>query len=131
MSNAKIAHTEKILAYLADWDNPWPKTDRAMGKIVGITPQGIQRHFSPAELRKLRDDGLELRKQNSSAPRAAIYDSMAAIAAKGNTTAQKEFLDRTEGKITDRQEHVITGEINITTSIPEPKKPPGENGKNR
>jgi len=93
------------LKYLSNWDNPWPTTDEAMGKIVGITRQGIQKHFKPAEIAALRCEGLELRKQNSSAPRAAIYDSMAAMAVKGNTTAQKEFLDRTEGKITEKIQH--------------------------
>ena len=104
---AKDRHRQNLLSYLAVWENVWPKTVAGLAEIVDVKPETIRFHFSPAEIQGIYSDGLELRKKNSFQQRKSVYDSMLKEAENGNTTAQNNFLDRTEGKITDK--HEITG----------------------
>jgi len=99
---AKERHRVNILKHLSDWDNIWPKNQIEMSKILGIKPDTLRFHFSPAELTEVYSEGLDLRKKNSFRQRQSVYDSMLEEAEDGNVAAQKEFLDRTEGKITDK-----------------------------
>ena len=120
---AKESHKNNLLAYLAIWDNPWPKSMKDVGEALGVHPNTIRKHFKVGEIDKIKNEGLELRKQNSSDQRASVYDAMLKEAKKGNTTAQNSFLDRTEGKISDKVE--LTGKdggaIAITAMPLEPK----------
>jgi len=102
---AKERHRVNLLRYFSEWENVWPKNQIEMAAIVGITRDTLRFHFSPAELNEVCSEGLELRKKNSFRQRQSVYNSMLAEAEAGNTTAQKEFLDRTEGKITDKVQH--------------------------
>ena len=105
MSPKKIEHKANLLSYLSDWDNPWPKTSIALAKIVGITTQGLARHFTPDELATIKNEGLELRKKNSSTQRKEIYDAIKRTAEEGNPAAQKEYLNRLEGQVERRVIH--------------------------
>jgi len=104
---AKDRHRQNLLSYLSVWENEWPKNQIGMAKVLGIKPDTLRFHFTPAEINEIYSDGLELRKKNSFRQRKSVYDSMLKEAENGNTTAQNNFLDRTEGKITDK--HEITG----------------------
>ncbi|MEA3223366.1 MAG: hypothetical protein U9P49_09420 [Thermodesulfobacteriota bacterium] len=100
---AKDRHRQTLLAYLANWDNHFPNKE-GMAKICGLKKAGLYRNFSPSELNEILSDGLELRKKHSAVPRAEIYASMKAVANEGNVQAQKEFLDRTEGKVLEKHQ---------------------------
>jgi len=98
---AKEIHKRRLLEYLSDWNHSFPNRI-CMAEILGIKLVTLKFHFSGAELAEIENEGLELRKQRSGIPRSKIYDSMQKEAEGGNVSAQKEFLDRTEGKVMDR-----------------------------
>ena len=101
---AKERHRHRLLSYLIDWDNPFPNKNE-MAAILGIKQRTLYFHFTPAELNEILSDGLELRKKHSAVPRAEVYAAMRKAAGDGIVPAQKEFLDRTEGKVVDKHEH--------------------------
>lgn len=103
---AKERHRHRLLEYLGDWENNFPKRVE-MPDILGIKRTTLYKHFSPNELLEIENEGLELRKKNSGRQRAKVYESMVSEAKNGNTTAQKEFLDRTEGRVVEKRE--LTG----------------------
>ena len=100
---AKERHRQRLLVYLGDWENDFPRRIE-MPEILGIKRTTLYKHFSPNELLEIENEGLELRKKNSGRQRAAVYRSMVSEAKGGNVSAQKEFLDRTEGKVIDKLE---------------------------
>ena len=101
---AKELHKKRLLTYLEDWDNPFPNRTE-MAKILGVKLVTLYYHFTPAEINEILNEGIELRKKNSAVPRSEIYLAMLKEAKDGAVPAQKEFLDRTEGKVVDRHEH--------------------------
>lgn len=120
---AKDRHRVNLLAYLADWDNTWPKSQKKLAAIVNISLETLRFHFVKTELDQIYSDALDLRKKNSYRQRTSVYDSMLKEAEDGNVTAQKEFLDRTEGKVTDKIQH--TGKdgtpLQLVSAMPEPE----------
>ena len=109
-----MKHTQVLLTYLSDWENKFPNRNK-MAEVCGIQQQTLYTHFSPAELDGILSDGLELRKKHSAKQRAEVYDDLRQASKDGNVSAQKEFLDRTEGKVLDRKEVDLKG--NITFEI--------------
>jgi hypothetical protein len=103
---AKEKHKQRLLSYLMDWENPFPNRNE-MAEVLGISQNTLYYHFNPAELNEILSDGLELRKKNSAIPRAEIYAAMHKSGKDGVVPAQKEFLDRTEGKVVEKHEHII------------------------
>lgn len=97
---AKEKHRQRLLTYLADWSNEFPNHSE-LATILGVKRRTLYIHFCPAEINEILSAGLELRKRNATIPRAEIYAAMRETAKSGNVQAQKEFLDRTEGKVTD------------------------------
>ena len=96
-----------LVKYLGDWENPFPaRVD--MPSVCGISLATLYRHFSPAELQIIENEGLELRKKNSARPRAKIYEAMELAAKSGDVAAMKEYLNRTEGKVPDKLNADIT-----------------------
>ena len=110
---AKEKHRQRLLTYLSNWDNPFPNRIE-MAAILGIKVETLHFHFTPAEMNEILNDGLELRKKNSAIPRSEIYESMKQAGKDGVVPAQKEFLDRTEGKVIDKVQHGLdAGALNI------------------
>lgn len=101
---AKDKHRQRLLSYLMDWDNPFPNKNE-MAAILGLKQRTLYFHFTPFELNEILSDGLELRKKHSAVPRAEVYKAMRLAAGEGVVPAQKEFLDRTEGKVIDKVQH--------------------------
>jgi len=99
---AKERHKQRLIEYLADWSNPFPTAKQDLALIIKLKTNSLYFHFTPAELNEILFEGIELRKRHSAIPRAEVYASMRAAAKDGNVPAQKEFLDRTEGKVLDR-----------------------------
>jgi len=103
---AKDRHRKNLIEYLGDWDNPFT-SKKGLAEALGIKRRTLYFHFTPAELNEIMDEGLELRKKQSSAQRSEIYDAMRKSAVDGNATSQKEFLDRTEGKVIEKVENTL------------------------
>lgn len=103
----KERHRLKIVEYIGNWDNDFPSRTK-MAVVCGVKKDTLRKHFTLDEYAEIENTGLELRKRNAAKVRAQIYDKMKEIAIlDGNTIAMKEFLDRTEGKVTDKRE--VTG----------------------
>jgi len=118
---AKDRHRKRLIEYLGDWENDFPNKS-GLAKILGLKHCTLYFHFTPAELNEICDEGLELRKRQAVNPRAEIYKAMLKSAKDGVVPAQKEFLDRTEGKVVDRLQVGIdetTLNIILTTLPPE------------
>ena len=98
---AKEKHKIRLLQYLSDWDNPFPNKNE-MAAVLGVQLQTMYYHFTPAELNEILNEGLELRKKDSAGPRSEVYEAMLKEAKGGVVPAQKEFLERTEGKVVDK-----------------------------
>ena len=103
---AKDRHILKIVEYIGNWDNNFPSRTK-MAEICGVKQDTLRKHFTLEEYAEIESKGLELRKKNSAKQRGAVYKSMLKEAKGGNVPAQKEFLDRTEGKVTEKRE--VTG----------------------
>lgn len=103
---AKDRHVQASLKYLSNWDNEFPNRE-GLSKVCGITLRTLYNHFTPDELNQILSDGLELRKKNSFKQRSQVYNAMQKSAVDGVVPAQKEFLDRTEGKVTEKIEHKL------------------------
>lgn len=101
---AKERHRLRIIEYISDWDNPFPSRLK-MAEICEVNPDTLRKHFSIDEYIEIEDVGLELRKKKSARQRGQVYESMLDVAKDGNVPAQKEFLDRTEGKVVEKREH--------------------------
>ncbi len=112
---AKEKYRQELLEYLGDWENPFLKRIE-MPAVLGIKLRTLYKHFPSADLTEIENEAMAMRKKHSSRQRSEVYDSMLVQALKGNTTAQKEFLDRTEGKVVERKE--VTGKDG-TNLIPE------------
>ena len=97
---AKEKHKINLLKYLGNWENDFP-TRTEMAGILRLKKHTLWKHFSPAELQEIENEGLELRKKNTARPRAEVYQSLLDEAKGGNISAIKEFFDRTEGKVKD------------------------------
>lgn len=119
---AKDRHRTNLLAYLSEWGNKFPDR-KGMAKICGITRATLTGHFSPDELNQILADGLELRKKHSAVQRSEVYDAMHKCALDGSVQAQEKFLERTEGKVTDKIEHTGKngGPIKTVNMPPTPK----------
>ena len=73
---------------------------------------------TPRELlAPLENEALEERKRRSAGKRAVIYDVMFLKAKEGDVQAMKEYLDRTEGKVPNKNDITITGEITLLNSL--------------
>lgn len=98
----------KLLDYLGDPENDFLPRIRLSTDILGYkTEQYIHQLFTSSELNEIEAEAFELRKKNSVRERSELYKSLYMHGKKGNVQAAKEFLERTEGKVTDKQE--ITG----------------------
>jgi len=121
---AKERHERRIIDYLANWENPFcTRTDLAE-KVCHINKETLYNHFKKVELDRIIAEGLNLRKDRSSQPRGQVYDSILKNALDGNPVSQREFLDRTEGKVKDVTELSGPGggAIEIVSAIPEPEE---------
>lgn len=112
--------------YIANMDNPFPKRSD-YGKICGVAPSTIRMNFTAAELRKIEDEAISIRRRTCNKQRSNVldalykravgYDTPKAITIKPDGTIEQtikhvpadkgsaaEFLDRTEGKVVDKKQ---------------------------
>lgn len=122
-SNIGKANRVKLLKYLTDEDNEWPKRRAYSQEILGYKCDNqIYKTISPEELTEIENEALDIIKSKSSRERKILYESLYRLGKDGSVQAIKEYLDRTEGKVLDRKE--ITGKdgealvpiLNVTLS---------------
>lgn len=101
MTAVKRAHRTKLVEYIGDWNNDFPRRADMPG-ICGFTSTTLYLHFTPAELQEIEEEGFELRKRQAVLPRADMYNALYQEGLKGNVPAIKEYLDRIEGKTVDK-----------------------------
>ena len=105
----------KLLKYLSDPDNDWPKRQEYSIQILGYKrDNAMYQHLSPPEITDVEKEALEVIKAQSSRHRKVLYAALYREGKKGNVKAIKEFLDRTEGKIKDKHEHSFSFEDMLT-----------------
>ncbi len=67
--------------------------------------RSIYNKFTPEELTEIENEAWEVRRKRTAATRARVYDTLGRRAIEGNVPAIREFLDRTEGKVTKPSGH--------------------------
>lgn len=107
--NAKKKSRMKLVEFIGNPDNEFPnRTDMAVTVLGYKTTVSLYRLFTPLELSEIEGEGFELRKKRSARERSKIYKSLYDEGLKGNVQAAREYLDRTEGKVTDKLDAKIT-----------------------
>ena len=110
--SAADRNREKLLKFLSDWENEWPPRYLYSTQILGYKNEAqIYHTLTPNDLTEIEAEALEIRKKSCSKQRSEIYKSLFDEGKSGNVNAAKEFLDRTEGKVTEKKE--ITGDLKV------------------
>ena len=119
VSRVKEVNTRKIAAYLGDPDNEWLHRTGLGVTVCGYKDQrSLYKHFSPEELTAIENESLEERKRRSAGKRAVVYDAMFLKAKEGDVTAMKEYLDRTEGKVSNKVDANLQHDGNLNQELP-------------
>lgn len=109
MSSVKERNRVKLVEYIGNPDNEFPdRTEMAVTVLGYTTTVTLYRQFKPFELSEIEAEGFELRKKRSARERSKMYKSLYDEGLKGNVQAAREYLDRTEGKVTDKLDAKIT-----------------------
>lgn len=107
------------MEYLGDPENDYPPR-QVYAEVLGISTVTLYKHFSPSDLQDIENEAYEIRKRNSTRQRSEVLTAMRREAAQGNVSAANLFLERTEGKVPQKQEHTgkdggpIQGEWKVT-----------------
>lgn len=108
-TTAAERNRKKLLAYLIDFDNDLLKRQEYSEVILGYkNPNQIYRTLSPSDLSAIEAEALQTIKDHSAPQRSELYKSLYLEGKSGNVKAIKEFLDRTEGKVPDKQDVTLT-----------------------
>jgi hypothetical protein len=103
-----------LVAYLSDPENEWPKRQEYSTGILGYKTQTqLYKYYTTDELAEIEAEAMENRKKRSSRQRSVLYRSLYNEGKDGNVQAIKEFLDRTEGKVPDKVDANINGNVKI------------------
>lgn len=101
----KINNKVKILEYLSDPENEFLSRGELSVTVLGYKHnRTIYRSLTPEELTEIELQAFEERKKKSVRRRSKVYDAIYQEAICGNVQAAKEFLDRTEGKVKDKND---------------------------
>lgn len=107
-STARDRNKAKLLAFLSDIDNKWPHRQNYSSEILGYkNPTQIYRTLSPEDISEIESEAVEIIKKQSARQRKILYSSLFKEGRTGNVKAIKEYLDRTEGKVTESHKHEI------------------------
>jgi hypothetical protein len=101
---AKERHKNTLLGFLGNPENDYPPRVE-YARILSVSTKTLYQHFSPADLQDIENEAYEIRKKNSTRQRSIVLGALYQEAQTGNVSAAKEFLDRTEGKVTEKHEH--------------------------
>ncbi len=101
-------HKLRIIDYLSNPDNDFVSRTALATEVLGISVKNMYKHFRPSELCEIESEAFELRKKNSTKERAEVYKAMLKAAKEGDVPAMREYLDRVEGKVVNKNEDKIT-----------------------
>lgn len=118
---AKERHRLKLVEYLGNPDNEF-FTRAEMYRFLGIRRQTFYKHFSPAELRDIETEAMAARKGNSARILVAVYSTLEKMAMGGDIRAIREYLNRIEGRVTERKEVNMSGELSLAAVLKELEK---------
>ena len=106
----KGENLRKLNAYLRNPENVWLTRTRLSTQVLGYKQaHTIYKWFTSEELTDIEGEALEERKRRSAGKRAVVYDAMFLKAKDGDVSAMKEYLDRMEGKVVNKNETNIAG----------------------
>lgn len=110
---AKDLHKKKMLEYWSDPGNDFLNR-QDMAKYLGIVPKTLYQHFTPAELTVIETQAETARRGRYNRERSEIITTLYKKGKAGDIPAAREFLDRTEGKVTDKVESKVNAKMVIT-----------------
>jgi hypothetical protein len=112
---AKDKHKINLLKYLGDPENDFPTARQDYTKILDISIATLYGHFSPQDFQDIEAEAYDLRKKNSSKQRAVLLKTLYTEGKGGSVPAIKEFLDRTEGKVSDKL--AVSGKVDMNIAV--------------
>lgn len=99
----KDRNVAKLLDFLGDPENEFVSRAELSMKVLGYSAsETIYRLLTPAELDDIESEAIEIRKARSARQRSHVYAALYRKAKSGNVPAAKEWLERIEGKVTDK-----------------------------
>ena len=111
--SAKERNKRKLLEYLGNPENEFLGRNAYAVAVLGYKqPVSMYKKLSPAELDEIEAEAFEIRKKRCAKQRSHVYAKLYQEAQNGNVAAAKEFLDRVEGKVTDKLRH--SGNLGFT-----------------
>ena len=108
MPSKKEINRSKLLKYLSDPENEFLTRIELAVAVLGYKDQsGLYKTLSPAELDEIEAEAYLERNKRSSRQSSKILSSLYNEGIKGNVQAAKEWLDRVQGKVTEKHENKI------------------------
>lgn len=92
---AKQKHKNKLLFFMADPENEFPMRCKFVD-VIGITKQTMYKHFTPAELSEIENEGLIMRRTRCAAISARVDKGLIKKAEDGDAAACKLYYQRIE-----------------------------------
>ena len=118
MAKAKERNRLKLLKYLSDPENDFLSRHDLAVSVLGYKDSSpMYKLMTPSDLIEIEDVAWEERKKRTVRDRAEVYKSLLKVAKTGDVPAIKEYLNRTEGKVTDSVELSGPGGKPIKTEI--------------
>ena len=108
---AKIKHKRAMIKYWSDPANEFICRFAMHKNVLKISAPTFYKYFTPEEITEIENEAANERRKKYARERSKVIDAMYKEGKSGNVSAAKEFLDRTEGKITDK--------IDVTNSYPD------------
>jgi len=105
---AKDKHRLKMVLYWGNPNNEFIDRQTMFTDVLKIKSASFYQHFSVEELFEIEGEAAQMRRDRSARQRTNVLKSLYKTAIDDSSVpAAKEFLDRTEGKVTDK--HEVTG----------------------
>ena len=118
------------ICLLSNPNNEWLDRQDLATEVLGFAHgQAIHQTFKAAELDEIEAEALGMRRKQYAKHSVKIDKSLIDKAKEGKTRAAKLYYQRLEGWA-EKQDHRVSGEINVVLQMPEPD-PPEEDERGR
>ena len=99
----KEQHRAKLLDYWGNTENEFLNRHQAALTVLNYSDSSsLYRIFSPEDLDEIEAEAMAMRMKQTARQRVNVYEALYREAIKGNVSAAKEWLDRVEGKVTEK-----------------------------
>ena len=96
----------KVLDYLSDPENDFLTRCKLSTQVLGYAEEStIYRSLSPTILDEIEIEAFEIRKKRSSGQATRLFAVMYKNALDGDMVAAKEWLERTQGKVVNKNQN--------------------------